>query len=212
MKFLRSSLYDIIRQLNKAFQWFDYDDESVTFSETVKLTDNGTTWNDLRTSLIGRRLNSTAGTVSYDYTENAVVFAANGGITDSNDTAVWNFQLPHNVAFTTFRIHMHFEQEDATNRTFTLRYRIQSNGEAKTTAWTTVTADTDDSAFTYTSGTLNQILSIVSIDISSGVGLSDIIQCQMTRTDSQSGTVKVTFVDAHYEIDQIGGSDSEFVK
>jgi hypothetical protein len=177
----------------------------------IKLESDSTVWNDLRTSLIGRRLNSTAGTVSYDYSENVVEFAANGGITDENDTAVWNFQLPHDAKYTTLRVHMHYEQEDATNRTFTLRYRIQNNGETKATSWTTVTADTDDSAFPYVSGTLNQILSIVDIDISDA-GLSSIIQCQMTRTDTESGTVKVSFVDAHYEIDQVGGSDDEFVK
>jgi len=181
---------------------------TLTGNDAVQLTGDGTVWDDLRTSLIGRRLNSVAGTVTYDYAENAVVFAANGGIADTNDTAVWNFQLPHSAKLSTLAVHMHYEQEDATNRTFTLRYRIQNNGEAKTTGWTTVTADTDDSVFTYVSGTLNNILSIVDIDIS-GASLSSIIQCQMTRTDAESGTVKVTFVDGHFEKRGLG-SGTEF--
>ena len=180
-------------------------------NDSLSLVGDATVWDDLRTSLIGRRLNSVAGTVSYDYAENVVVFAASGGITDTNDTAVWNFQLPHGVKLSELRVHMHYEQEDATNRTFTLRYRIQNNGETKETSWTTVTADTDDSAFPYPgSGTINNILSIVAIDLS-GAGLSSIIQCQMTRTDAETGTVKVSFVDAHYEKDALG-SRLEFVK
>ena len=179
--------------------------------DSLQLEGDATAWDDLRTSLIGRRLNSTAGTVDYDYSENAVVFSGNGGITDTRDTVVFNFQLPHDAKPSELRVHMHYEQEDDTNRTFTLRYRIQVNGETKATSWTTVTADTDDSAFPYPgSGTINNILSIVSIDISNA-GLSAVVECQMTRTDTESGAVNVNFIDAHYEKDALG-SRSEFVK
>lgn len=178
---------------------------------TLKFQGTSTVWDDLRTSLIGRRLASTAGTVNYDYAENAVVFSPNGTITDTNDTVVFNFQLPHAaIADGSLKVHMHYEQDTATTRTFALRYRIQDNGEAKTTAWTTVSASTGSSVFPYTGGTINNILPLATVDLT-GIGISAVVQVQMTRTDSNTGDVNVTFIDGHFEMDQLG-SDTEYTK
>ena len=170
-------------------------------------------WDDLATSLIGRRLTSTVGTVDYDWNENAIAFSPNGDITNNNDCVVWNLQKPHGVKTdSTLNMHFHWEQPDTTDREFTLRYRIQDNSAAKTTAWTEVVVSTNtNNVFTYTSGTLNQICRLVSIDWSS-VNISSTVQLRMTRTDSEAGAVLVTFVDGHVARDQERGSRQEYVK
>lgn len=170
-------------------------------------------WDDLANSLIGRRLYSNAGSVDYDYDNNAIAFSPSGDITDINDCVIWNVQKPHSVKDnSTLNMHFHYEQEDAVDREFTLRYRIQDNGRAKTTAWTDVVVSTNtNNVFTYTSGILNQICKLVDIDWSS-VNISSTVQLRMTRTDSESGVVLVTFTDGHVARDQERGSREEYVK
>lgn len=170
-------------------------------------------WDDLANSLIGRRLYSNSGTVDYDYENNAISFSANGDIDDINDCVIWNLQKPHGARDdSTLNMHMHYEQTDATAREFTLRYRIQDNATAKTTAWTTVVANTSvNNVFPYTSGTLNQISTLEAIDWST-VGISSTVQFRMTRSDSVAGVVLVTFTDGHVAYDQDRGSREEFVK
>lgn len=185
------------------------DSLTLTGNDSLKLTGDATAWDDIQTSLIGRRLASSSGTVAYNYTENTVDFSGGGTITNINDTVVFNLQTRHaTLEDSSLHLHMHFAQSDATVRTMTVRYRIQDNGEQKTTAWTTVTADTDDAVWTWTTGTLNNILSLATIDLT-GVGLSAVVQIQATRSDSNGGLLPVTFIDAHYEIDSLG-SNNEF--
>lgn len=173
---------------------------------------DSTTWEDIQTSLIGRRLYSSAGSIDYDYTENAIVFSDDGDITSINDVVTWNIQYPHKAKVDgSLNTHIHWEQTSTDTITWTLEYRIQSNNDAKTTAWTQVIVDSDDgNVFTYTSGTLNQITKIVDVDMT-GASISSVVQFKLTRSDSNGGTVLATFVDSHYEIDTIG-SRAEFVK
>lgn len=170
-------------------------------------------WDDLANSLIGRRLASNAGTVDYNWAENSISFSANGDITDVNDCVNFNLQKPHGVKDdSTLNMHFHWEQTDSTTREFTVRYRIQSNNTAKTTAWTEVTVDTNTgNVFTYTSGTLNQITQIADIDWSAA-SISSTVQFRMTRTDATAGVVDVTFVDGHVATNQERGSRSEYQK
>ena len=134
-------------------------------------------WDDIAVSLIGRRLNSVIGTVDYNYTENSLTFSPSGGITDTNDTVVFNVQKPHRMQESgSFKFHVHWEQDfdGVMSPTFTYRYRIQANGELKTTSWTTVnvTSATDNEAFDRPTGTgevVNQITKLGDIDLSSFV-------------------------------------------
>ena len=209
MNFLRTSLKDIIRQLNERFNWLTYDGSDLTISDNVKLSGDATAWEDVQESLIGKRLAATSGKVDYDYDENRVKFERNGSISTTNDRIAFNIQLPHAAKDSELRVHMHFEDTGLAG-TFTIRYRIQSNGQARTTSWTTTTANTSNAVFTYSSGTLNNLLSLVNIDLT-GTGLSDVVQIQVARTDSTSGDIYATFIDAHYEVDAFG-SDTEFTK
>ena len=179
---------------------------------TVKSVGTSTLWDDIVGSLVARRLTSTVGTLNYNYDENTITMQSGGGITDQNDRLIFNFQYPH-AAITDgeMRLHIHWEQDTATTREFTVQYRIQSNGTAKTTAWTQVVVDSNtNNIFTYTSGTINQITELVAIDMT-GAGISATVQFRLARTDSNSGDVEATFVDAHVEMDT-NGSREEYSK
>lgn len=168
-------------------------------------------WDDLQESLVGKQLAGSGGKVGYDWGETAIVFQPNGNIANDNDCVIWNLQLRHGIKVDSeLHLHMHFWKDTAVNREMTLRYRFQVNGSPKTTAWTTVTADTDDAVFPYTSGVDNNILPLATIDLT-GMTISDIIQFRMTRTDGNSGDLFVTFADGHAEWDALG-SRTEYVK
>lgn len=166
---------------------------------------------DIIGDVMSKRLLSTTGRVDYDYDENAIVMQPGGDITDAKDRIQWNVQIPHGAvigANSFFQLHFHWWQADTTKRIITLQYRIQNNGEAKNTTWTTITVDTADTddIFTYSSGILNQITTFAEIDIT-GCNISSTIQFKMARTDSETGDLNITFVDAHVGIDSDGSID-----
>lgn len=188
---------------------------------TRRVYGDGTAWKDMIGDLFGKRLLSTAGKVDYDYDENAIVFASGGSITNQNDRVGANLEINHEMLIGTnieFHPHIHWWQEVSSGAVdsfvFTARYRLQKNGEAKTTAWTTITAEagTTDDIFDFTGeadGLYNQLTKFDAITIT--CGLSDTIQFQLTRTDSEVGTVSVYFFDIHGKVDS-DGSDEEISK
>ena len=177
-------------------------------------------YEDIQQDIFGRKLYSTAYTVDYDWDENAIKFQKDGDISDKNKRVQWNIQLFHAMALGSksfFKMHFHWWQTTI-QATFTLRYRIQYGGEEKTTSWTTITVTTGTTAsqgandiFDLSGKTTgNQITKFAEIDISS-CNISDVIQFQLARTDSNTGDVYVTFVDAHIAEDS-DGSRSEWTK
>jgi len=181
---------------------------------TMAIEGNGTTWDDVAGTINGANLSSTAGTADFDWAESCVVFEPSGDITDDGDRIMMNVQIPHATkADSSAELHVHYEQTEAatTPRTFTGKYRLQSNGAAKTTSWTDFSVDTDDgNVLSYTSGTLNQICELASVDLT-GAGISSTLQVWLTRSDAESGDVNVTFLDIHVETDTLG-SRSEYSK
>jgi len=187
---------------------------------TLRYRGDATVWKDMVSNLFGKRLFSTAGKVNYDYIENALVFAPSGVITDENDRVSGNQEINHEFKIgvnITYLPHLHWWQQVTSNTIkaviFTLRYRVQTNGGAKTTAWTTITANagTDD-IWDFTAlvdGLYNQITSFTPFAIT--CGLSDTIQFQMCRTDAQTGNVSATFFDFHAMVDS-DGSDTPLTK
>lgn len=170
-------------------------------------------WDDLTGSLIAHRLESTAGKLQYDYAENRIEMQSGGTLGTAADTLVFNFQWPHGAYPTgEMRLHVHWEQPDAQAYVFSGRYRIQNNGDARTTAWTnfTSTVGSGNDKYTYSSGTMNQITDLVQIPMT-GIGISATVQFQLARTDSLTGSIYATFVDAHIPYNS-AGSHQEFVK
>lgn len=88
-----------------------------------------TVWDDLVNSLVGKRLFSTSGVVSYDYENNAIEFSDGGDISNINDCIIWNMQFPHGAKLeSVIKPHFHVEQTSGDDQEFTLWYRIQKNG------------------------------------------------------------------------------------
>ena len=170
-------------------------------------------WDDIIGSALGSSLYSTAGKVDYDWNENALTFQSGGDISVTADRIIWNIQKLHKVKEDSMlHYHIHFDKDSSDVNEFILQYRIQENGGIKTTAWATLTATTipSNEVFTYTSGTLNQIVQFDPIDWSN-VGISSTVNFRLARTDSLVGDVLVTFIDGHIEIDS-DGSNQEYVK
>lgn len=172
----------------------------------------GRTWDDIVSSLIGRRLSTNQGTLSYNYEENSITAQPSGDISNPNDRVIFNYQYPHSgIENGTVNMHVHWEQTDTTERQFTIQYRVQGNGQEKTTAWQTkVVSSLTNNKFPYVSGTLNQITLIDNISVA-GKGISAPLQFRFTRSDSNIGGIEITFVDGHVQRD-MNGSREEFVK
>ena len=180
---------------------------------TIVQKGDSTVFDDVVNALIGKKLFGTTGRVDFDFGECAVKFQNGGDITDDRDVVMFAIQKPHGAKVASAaHIHIHWEQTDATNREFTFSYRLQNNGGAKTTAWTTVVVATSlaNNVFPYVSGTLNQITVLADVDWSA-VNISSTVQCKMTRSDAVAGDVLATFIDAHVEYD-MNGSHQEFIK
>ncbi len=174
---------------------------------------DATMWDDITGSLVARRLESTLGRLQYNLAENTITMQDDGSITKTADRLIFNFQKPHAAkADSEMRLHIHWEQTNSDKVEFVTQYRIQNNGAAKTTAWTTVNRDSDaNSVFTYTSGTLNQITRLAEIDLSSAA-ISSTVQFRLARVDDNGfDDIEASFVDAHLEFDMLG-SRSEYSK
>jgi len=182
---------------------------------TITLEGDATVYEDIWGQLTGENLFETPGKADYSFAESCVTLAPSGAITVDGDCVVISFQMPHSAkADSPLLAHIHWEQTDATARTFVYRYRVQSQGAAKTSSWssdvTVSTATAGVNVFTYTSGTLNQVSKLGSISLTSA-GISAVVQLRLARTDAVSGNVNVTFIDCHYEKDSFG-SRTEYTK
>lgn len=203
-------------QVNSLMRIGDIEDGNYTEIEsdgTIVAKGNATVWDDVVTALIGRRLYSTTGKLDFDWDENAVKFQPGGLITDRNDRLLLNYQYMHGAKSNgEMRLHAHWEQTSTDKIVFTVQYRIQSNGQAKTTDWTTVTANSDDNnVYDYPgSGTFNNIIELAHIDMT-GAGISATVDLRIARTDTTADNILVKFIDVHQELDT-NGSHSEYVK
>lgn len=193
-----------------------------------------TTWRDEYGRISGSKLESPASDILWVNAEAAYQFK--NSITYGTDYVVITIQLNHDRKLTAeICPHVHWEQTQATyniatdrpHPNFIVQYRYQKQGGAKETSWTDLFVDPLDSdagnAFSYTSGTLNQITNFPHITPPSGDGVSDIVQIRLTRDylntgaglygDAETGTVDfyVTDFDFHIECDD-EGSNTEYSK
>ena len=177
---------------------------------TLVFEGEASVWNDISSSLIGKRLFDNQGTVDYDYENNALLFSSDGLITNQDDRVGFSIQLPHGAilgAGQTLNFHLHWVQTDSTAREFTVRYRMQANGVATSTSWTTLIIDTSAvNVFPYVSGSLNQITPCGEIPLDTAT-ISSIIEIQFTRSDSEAGTISAKFADYHYKSGKVGSAD-----
>lgn len=175
-----------------------------------------TTFTDLQGSVLSLEVLGTG--VSKNVTENTVEFTTAANL---SDYLFDNYQVQHSWRTgSTIHPHIHWEQAQNNEPNFLIQYRWQQQGAAKTTAWTNYVVPS--LAFTYVSGTLNQISYGAGITPPVGAGLSDVIEFRVLRdnantsgafagADPYTTTVGLTFVDIHIENDT-DGSRTEYSK
>ncbi|GEM_PF-4983550 len=172
-------------------------------------------WDDLANSISGRRLTASAGRVDTDWDENSVIFQNAGSLSSANDRVIFNFQKPHSSPEDgQMRLHIHWEQDRSDDIVWSCQYRVQKNGEAKTTTWSTAEnfiSNATNNVFPYVSGTITQITNLCVVELD-GSGISATVQFRVARTDSLAGNVSATFIDAHVQNNQSRGSREEFAK
>jgi len=183
---------------------------------TIIFHGNATVFDDLRADAI--TIQQTGPGVSINASESTVEYITTS---DLSDYIFTNPQMSHQWKLgSVIYPHLHFFQTSAAIPNFLIRYRWQIDGGAKITAWSEYKCNT--TAFSYTSGTINQICHGVGIIPPVGAGLSDIIQIRLFRdnantsgvftgSDPLAATVGVLALDIHYEKDTLG-SHSEFTK
>ncbi len=182
------------------------------------LTWTATHFKDLLNSLIGQKLESPSSRITQNTAEGSVTFANN---TDLTDYVVVVFQINHDWKLgTTVFPHLHWWQTTASIPNWLIQHRWQKQGSAKTTSWTS--AKWTSSAFTWSSGTLNQITDFGGVTPPAGYSMSDILQIRLLRdkangsglfsgSDGLAATVDAVNLDVHYEVDS-DGSDTEYSK
>jgi hypothetical protein len=109
--------------------------------------------------------------------------------------------------------HLHYVQDEATTPVFKIDYRWYKNSEDPTVAFTTLsTADGAGPVFTYTSGSILQILRFPVISGTGFDALSTMMDIKLYRDDNVvTGDVLVKEFDIHAEFDA-HGSRERFTK
>lgn len=183
---------------------------------TLRLVGAATVWDDIAQGITAAR--STGPGVSFNAVEQSMDYLTTANL---DDYAVLPFQLKHQVkAGSSIYLHVHWWQAQANIPNWLMQYRWQRNGQLKTPAWTNYKSNTN--AFTYVSGTLDQLSYGAAIPAPEDYGISDIVQVRLLRdsanasglfagADPYTATVGAMSFDPHVEIDSIG-SASEYTK
>lgn len=188
---------------------------------TLRFAGAATVFRDEFGSILNARLENPSSRIQEDTTEGALKFKATA---TNADWALINIQLNHSWKLgSSISPHLHWWQVSANVPNWMISHRWQkmTEGQAKTTAWTS--AKYSGHAFAYSSGTINQITDFGDITPPSGYGqVSDIIQFRLIRdtgnastlfggADPESNDIYALFFDAHAECDAVG-SRSEYSK
>lgn len=179
---------------------------------------DATTYRDEYTALIGSKLESPSSHITQNTAEGSMTFDDTSTL---SDYLVMVPQLNHDrLIGSDINIHIHWWQTSSNVPNWLVQYRWQQNGEAKVTSWTSVAYISN--AFTYVSGTLNQISTFGTQSPGVDDGISSILQLRLLRdtnndsglfagTDPLTGDVDAVSFDVHIECD-MGGSHEWYVK
>ena len=163
-------------------------------------------WDDLRAPATTIRRGAT-NKPDFDTTNMGLLFPQN----NTAEVAYIIMQFPHGrKAGSDINPHIHFTQTSASEPVFKMSYRWYDPNASAVAAFTTLTST--GCTFVYTSGSIAQICEFPSIDGSSQVDVSSILEVKLYRDDNVvSGDVLVKEFDVHYQIDQLG-SREEYTK
>jgi hypothetical protein len=190
------------------------------YDGTMKFVGDATTWRDELGPLLASRLESPASDIVQNITEGSITFKSSARY--PTDYVVYNVQVNHDwLIDSDVEFHIHLWQTQSEPGNFLLGYRWQANGQAKTTAWTEVALT--NQIFTYSAGTLNQILDVASaITPPASADLSDVVQFRLYRdytnasgefsgAETNGIDIDVMSSDMHRQSDTIG-SRLEYTK
>jgi len=166
-------------------------DKTIELQETV--------WDDLRFPLTRDKQGQNQ-KPDFDFTNMGLLFPQN----NTTEIVYIIGQFSHSRKNgTDIKPHVHFLQDSSDEPVFKIDYRWYKNGDDPTGSFTTLTAT--DFVFTYTSGSIAQIVNFPTIDGSGINAVSSIIEIRLYRDDNVvSGDVLTKEFDIHYEIDTIG--------
>lgn len=182
----------------------------------MTMVGNARPYRDEKNDVLNIKVQGTG--LSVDATESTLDFTTAANLSDYGYV---NVQLNHDRdELEPVYPHIHWFQNNNASPNFLLEYRWNLNGKSKVTAWTRIKCNT--LAFTYVSGTLNQISYTSPISAPSGSDVSDIIQFRIYRdnantstlftgADAYTGDAELVSFDVHVEINSVG-SDEEYVK
>lgn len=186
------------------------------FHNSFRGSNRETSWDDLIGAITSIQVQGTG--VSLNAAEQTIEFTTGANLLDY----AWiSYQVKHSWKNgSVCGPHVHWEQTNNATPNILIRYRWQRNGQAKTTAWTDYKCNTN--AFTYSSGTLNQISFGTGVTPPSGYSISDILQIRIFRdnanasgvftgADAYTGVFSITSGDTHLELDS-DGSRQEYSK
>lgn len=163
-----------------------------------------TVWEDMRYSSTLVRRGAT-NKPDFDYTNCGLLFPQN----DAAEKIYISDQTPHkmvNDSTSVFKPHFHYIQTGATLPVFKLDYRIYQNGTAPP-SFTTISCATEG-VFTYTSGSMLQILPFAEIDMPDDFGVSTWFDFIFYRDDNVvSGDVLFKGLDCHYPAARLGSRE-----
>lgn len=164
-------------------------------------------WDDLRFSFTQSKQGNTA-KPDFDYTNLGLLFPQN----DAGEKTYAIAQMPHAwKEGSEIHPHIHYIQDEAQIPVFKLDYRVYNNGSTVPNFTTLSTADGNGPVFTYTSGTILQIMGFPAINMT-GFRVSAFIDIIVYRDDNVvTGDVLGKEFDIHYQIDS-NGSRHEYIK
>lgn len=194
-----------------------------TGTDRTKFTDRGVmvmegnarVWDDHTGDMTNAKLTAGNTVIATNFAEGGADFSPNGDLSDDDKCITLIVQKMHKVAnASSAHFHVHLDQTSVTDDIqFSMKYRVQGNGQEKTTAWSTPETFSilTNTVFTFDGHTsLNQILLMSEIDLSA-VMISSNIELKFARTDAVVGDIRVTFFDGHFLSDTLG-SDNEYEK
>jgi len=182
-----------------------------------------TYFDDLQYQMVGQKLTSPSARISYGSNGDYLIFAKSCDWNDDWLTMV--IQMSHRWKLgSVIYPHLHWVQTAAAMPNWLIGYRWNINGAAtNAAAWTYIKHSAN--AYTWSSGSLNQITKFDSITPPEGAGLSDLVHIKIFRDVANESTqfigaendgttqddAAASSFDIHFEIDS-AGSDTEYTK
>jgi hypothetical protein len=182
-----------------------------------------TYFDDLLFPLVGQKMESPSAHITYAAGGSSVTLAKTCVYPD--DYVTMNLQMPHCWKIGSLIYpHLHWRQSAAVMPNLLIDWRWQVNGAIALVPYYLIPHSAN--AFTWSTGTLNQITKFESIEPPTGAGLSDLLQIRLYRdvgnasseftggaevdNDVQDNVNAYSF-DVHFEIDS-AGSNTEYTK